>query len=110
MLPSCHEIGRAAYHIMCGKIYFLKGMINMLATVPSVTAAVKLKKLLKYKGINADIVQPPAAIREKGCMYALKFNKDYKNKVLNIAKSSDVEIKKIWDETIGGSNEDNISR
>ncbi len=82
----------------------------MLATVPSVTAAVKLKKILKYKGIGADIVSAPAFLRDKGCQYALKFRKENLDRVLNISGSAGIEIKKIWDETAGGSNEGYISR
>ncbi len=82
----------------------------MLVTVPSVTAAVKLKKILKYKGIGVDIVSTPPFLRDKGCLYGLKFKKEYLDRVLNISNSAGIEIKKVWDETLGGNNEGYIPR
>jgi len=73
----------------------------MLVRLTSVTEAVKIKKFLRKKGIITDIVKAPSKMDGGGCGYALKFKKEYLPYVEKTATDEGIEIKNMYDETLG---------
>jgi hypothetical protein len=68
----------------------------MLAIIPSVTTAMRIKKLLRQKDITVEVMQTPKSLSNTGCSYCVRFDDRYLPEVLDAVKSIRSNIKSLW--------------
>lgn len=62
----------------------------------SITRSQKMDAELRYRGIHAEIVRPPAVLSEKGCAYALKLSPRHYEAALRILVGKGIPPTKIY--------------
>lgn len=70
----------------------------MLAILPSITTAMRLKKLLGKRGISIEVMQTPKSISNTGCSYCVRFDDKYLPEVTEAVKSIRSHIKSLRDD------------
>ena len=64
-----------------------------IITIPTVTMALKAKKLLSKQGIKAKVVNINGDINSNGCSYGIEFSSTYYFSVIAILKDSEIPHK-----------------
>ena len=72
-------------------------MGKIIATVGSVTTAVRLEKLLrKNKGISSRVIHTPAIINAGGCSHSVTVDGKYLSQLKEVADKYGLKIRKIY--------------
>ena len=64
-----------------------------IITIPTVTLALKAKKLLSKQGIKVKVVNINEDIRNNGCSYGIEFDTTYYFSIIAILKDSEIPHK-----------------
>lgn len=68
----------------------------MLAAVPSITTAMRIKKMLSAQGIDIEVVQTPRYVKGAGCSYSVKFDERYLSLIKESAERVHSKIKAVY--------------
>ena len=71
----------------------------MIAVVPSVTTASRIKRKLEQMGKHASVIQTPKKLSVSGCSYSIRIDSCDINLVKTIARDFGSHIKAIFEET-----------
>ena len=61
-----------------------------ILTIPTLTLAIKARKLLSKNGINAQVIKIDTSSSTSGCVYAIKFDNSLFFTVINTLKDADI--------------------
>ena len=68
-------------------------MKNDIITIPTVTLALKAKKLLSRQGIKASVINISDLKDKSGCAYGIEFDSAYYFSVISALRNSEIPYK-----------------